>query len=104
MKNPCKNCKNSFTYKSIKRSKSYPSKSECIDCSEYKDYKQYLESRRIYTKGDIIRSIDEFDRQIENGCVYFADKVQNPGWLLGMQYRTIKNAIDLGIVRIAIKK
>lgn len=107
MKKPCTNCSNSFEYKTRQKvvRECDPFKQECLQCDKHKKYLEFRESKRMYTQGHVIESLDEFDHCIaEDSFVYFRDKISHAGWMMSLQYRLIRDAISRGFIRTAIKK
>lgn len=62
---------------------------------------QKNKERRMYTKGDPIRSIDELLRQ---EFVFFHHKVTHRGWFMSWQLRMALDMIERGILCYAIRK
>ena len=107
MQKPCNKCKQSVCFTTLKGNKRYyPNMMFCDDCEEYKKYQAYLESKRQYTKGDYITSVDEFEERNRNGesLFYWNNCIRHYGWLCSMQFRCLVRAIQNGHIRAAIKK
>ena len=106
MRKPCSNCEYANPYELKKRIDW-----QCFstvkrdNCQRYKDYKTYLVSRRKYTKGELITSMNELEECLErDGFIYLCDKVIHQGWVLGMQYRFIRDQIIGRRIYRAIRK
>lgn len=105
MVKPCTGCDFALKLNRKKTKQFVPGDGECSTCEEYKRYLRYLESRRKYVKGDAIKTLDNFQKHIdENGLVFVGDKIYNYGWIASWQYRMIVDYIRKGIIRYAIKK
>ena len=113
MQKPCNKCEHSKHYKMPKgKERYYPQHFGnakhyfCSACEKYKKYQAYLESKRQYTKGDYITSVDEFEERNRNGesLFYWNNCIRHYGWLCSMQFRCLVRAIQNGHIRAAIKK
>lgn len=107
MKKPCKGCEMAETY-------NHPSgKVRCVCknmsyryCDKYILYEEFLESKRRYTKGERVKSIQEYMKLKENGqtLFYWHDRIRHIGWLESLQFRVLDNSIQQGYIYYAIKK
>lgn len=102
---PCTGCDFALETNRKKTKQFLPWSKECFTCEKYKRYLKYLESRRKYVKGDVIKSLDDFQKHFDkNGLVFVGDKIYSMGWVCSWQYRMIVDYIRRGIIRYAIKK
>lgn len=105
MKKPCSDCVFQYTGKiSLGEDKyrtiHYCKVSECQQEEEMKKYNEYLESKRKYTKGEQIISIDELMNQ---EFIYLYHKIYHKGWFQSWQLRSAKNYVDRGIYKAVLK-
>lgn len=56
---------------------------------------------RKYTKGDVITTIEELDKQ---EFIYFNNKIYHHGWWSSWQYRMVVRYLNNGWLYKAIKK
>jgi len=60
--------------------------------------------KRMYRPGEIITSVDSLIQEIHAGrYIYIRGKVQHPGWVSSMQFRTVFLYVRGGSVRFALK-
>lgn len=106
MNKPCTTCEKQNTkYTFFQRGRFGCDFETANSCEKYKKYRAKLESRRQYEKGDIIKSITEFDEYIKsNSFVFWRDKVKHVSFLISLQYRVLRDLIFQGYVCKAIKK
>lgn len=96
-RNPCRNCKNTFVYKN----RHLPGWDCRFDCQKYKDHKSFLESKRIFQKGDRIKNINEL---LQNEWVMWGDSPRHIEVIKHLQLSTVLRFIELGIFYKAVKK
>ena len=106
MKKPCNSCEYALWYSTRKTQSAQPSyKSACKECEKYKQYEQFLESRRKYKQGDLIRSLDVLDHELEKTrFVYMHGKIYHAGWITSLQYRFLRNCVHNNCVYCAVRK
>jgi hypothetical protein len=59
---------------------------------------KYLKSKKYTCAESCVRDI------LDGKPIYWRDKCQNAWWMQNMQLRCIKNAVERGILSVAIKK
>jgi len=60
---------------------------------------------RMFCKGPVLTSLDDLSRCTLSGqWIYWNDKPLHPGWIISMQFRTIRDALDMGILSLAIRE
>ena len=106
MNKPCTTCEKQNTKYTFFQKGSFGCDIETANsCEKYKKYRAKLESRRQYEKGDIIKSIAEFDEYSKsNSFVFWRNKVKHVSVLISLQYRVLIDLIFQGYVCKAIKK
>lgn len=70
-------------------------------CNNMVKYNAFLESKRIFSKGNPITSLDEFSKQ---EWVFIYGKPRHMGFAHSQQFRTILNSIKTGCIFYAIRK
>lgn len=96
-RNPCKNCKYAFVYKGR-----HMHGWEChLDCDKYRKHQEYLERKRIFRKGDVIKSIEEL---LNCEWVMWGDKPRHIEVIKCMQLNSILRFIQLGYFNKAVRK
>lgn len=96
-KNPCRNCEEAFVYKNIHM----PGWDCRFGCEKYKKHQLFLESKRIFKKGERIKNIKEL---LESEWVMWGDKPRHIEVIKRMQLTTILRFIELGYFNKAIRK
>ena len=97
MNKPCTTCEKQNTKYTFFQKGSFGCDIETANsCEKYKKYRAKLESRRQYEKGDIIKSIAEFDE--------YSKSNKHVSVLISLQYRVLQNLIFCGYICKAIKK
>ena len=100
MNKPCTRCR--FNDSSHAR---YPLCTEIRDCPRYKKYNDYLESKRMYKVGCPILSVYEFEQYIIfNHYVFWNQRLWHTSAIMCLQYRTLRNIIQTGLLYSAVKK
>lgn len=97
-KNPCRECELAFEYKGRKMS-AY--KEECIKCEKLIKHKKYLESKRKFTKGEQIKSLDELFKE---DWVIWNDSTRSTKVFQNMFVKTVKLFVDNGSFYKAIRR
>lgn len=96
-RNPCRYCVAAFDDKG----KHIPHfTTECQFCKNRKSYEEYLETKRMYRKGDCIRTEKEL-----NKCqyVFWREKLMHIEVVRSFQYRIVLNSLRNGYFRKAVK-
>ena len=104
MKKPCNNCEKSIELHRAKTTVHYPNSSDCLKCEKYKAYLEYRKSKQKYFKGEPITTMKEFDEHIPDRFMYWNNKIYHIGWLMSLQYRLLKQAVENGHICIALHK
>ena len=105
MTNPCRLC----CYASIDhRGYHKPDplmRGKCRECSDYRKHLEQLKSKQTYQEGQPITSISQFaDYRKDHSFVYWNHKIKHMAILISLQYRTVENALQAGLICEAIKK
>ena len=105
MKKPCNGCQHAYAQWPNLKNKGYtPSLwlDECCSCEKIKKYNDYLESRRKYSKGDVITDIAELCRRCdEDKFVYWNNKILHKGFVYSWQLHMIMMSLKQGCFRVA---
>lgn len=98
--NPCRYCSSSYEYKGRHR----PScgKEECLKCSYIKEHEKYLESKRMYERGERISDFDELMKQRYVFCGYIG--LMHIEAVKSWQVRIVLNSLRNGSFYKAIKR
>lgn len=96
--NPCRHCSSSYEFKG----KHYPSFSETFACCEYrKEHNLYLKSKRKYTTGSKISTMDEL---MDQTFIMFNGRTTHIEAVKSMPYRLILKFLAGGMFYKAIKR
>jgi len=58
-----------------------------------------------FTKGRRIDGLEDLVVQLQCGnWVYWNDRPKHPSWLWNMQLRTLRNAVNAGILYVAVRR
>lgn len=106
MKKPCNNCEYALEYKTRKCTRYQPHNFEmCRKCEAYQKYEDYLKSKQQYRCGNTLTTMQALEDFIsENQFVYIRGKIYHIGWVMSLQYMTIRRYIKSGVVKEAIRK
>lgn len=97
MNKPCNNCSHNTSFKNDVWCEHH-FESECI---KYVKYQEQLEKRRKYVAGDIIKTLEDLNKQ---NIVYFGSSPKPMAFISSMQYRIVNNLLRRGQFRYCIKK
>lgn len=70
-------------------------------CIKYQKYRKYLEKRKKYMAGGIVKTFDKLNKL---KIVYFANSPKPMAFICNMPYRTVANLLCRGAFRHCKKK
>lgn len=71
------------------------------NCEKMARYKKYLEKKRRYCEGDVLKSINDIQ---ENPLLFFNGKVKSNKVIMNMTVATVFLFLKNGMIRKAVKK
>lgn len=87
MRRPCTKCPNARVWGYTDKIFYEPTNGCWLTCDKYIKYEAYKESRRMYRKGELIKSMPEFMRYIKdynyiywNGKLYHIEAIKSWAW------------------------
>lgn len=95
--NPCRYCSSANEF----RGRHYPGKNECIQCEYRKQHLAYLETRRQFTEGEPINTLEEL---LSQEWVMWHHHVKHIEVIRSNQLRSIENWLRNGALRRAIRR
>lgn len=96
-KNPCRNCKSALNYKG----RHLPGWDCQRDCEKRKKHEEYLKSKRVFTQGEPIRTLDEL---LNQEYVMWGRSPRHIEMIKSLQLRTVLNFLENGWFFNAVKK
>lgn len=96
--NPCRYCALSTEYKG-RHSPSW--KEQCAECESYKKHKEYLQSKRMFEKGERITTLDELKEQ---EWVIWHEQTKHIKVIMNFPFAMVITQLNNGNFYKAIKK
>lgn len=98
-RNPCRYCASSFLDK--RTGYSIPSfKPECKQCTWRNEHMQYLQSKRKFKPGELIKDLETL---LEQEWIILGTTTRHIEVIKSMSLRTVLKFLDLGWIKYAIK-
>lgn len=100
-RNPCRYCASSYYDARTGRRIPNMFTEVCSKCEWIDEHKKYLKSKRKFTEGEIITTLDEL---LEQEWVMWFHSTRHIEVIKSVQLRTVLKWLKLGAIRKAIKK